>query len=483
MSVSVKKNGLLNIIKTLSSIIFPVITLPYISRTLMPENIGKVNFSVSYVGYFALIASLGITTYGIRECAAVKNEKDKLSKTASELFSINIVTSVISYCLLIISLFLFEKSRNYSTLIIIYSSTIIFTTIGADWLNSAMEDFVYISVRTICFQFLSLILMLLFVKDVDDYIKYIYILAFSTSGANLLNAFYRKRYCKLHFTFHRDMKRHLGPIFLLFVMTLSQTIFNNADITMLGVMRSDFEVGLYSTAYKVTNVISQVVQSIIFVLIPRLSTYFAQERYDEINILLRKLLQFNIGLGLPITVGIIMLSDDIMYLVGGDAYLQASSIISVLMLNFLFSLVGGSFLGNAILIPSKKEKYYMLVCSITAVINIILNYLLIPDFGALGAAIATAINGLLIFILLLVKRNKKIAIASLDSVFIAPVIGCGIIVIVCLIFQGLGSIWLRLILSISMSIMFYTVVLIMFKYDLLMDVILPILNKTIRKRR
>ena len=191
-------------------------------------------------------------------------------------------------------------------------------------------------------------------------------------------------------------------------MTLSQTIFNNADITMLGVMRSDFEVGLYSTAYKVTNVISQVVQSIIFVLIPRLSTYFAQERYDEINILLRKLLQFNIGLGLPITVGIIMLSDDIMYLVGGDAYLQASSIISVLMLNFLFSLVGGSFLGNAILIPSKKEKYYMLVCSITAVINIILNYLLIPDFGALGAAIATAINGLLIFILLLVKRNKKI---------------------------------------------------------------------------
>ena len=147
----------------------------------------------------ALIASLGITTYGIRECAAVKNEKDKLSKTASELFSINIVTSVISYCLLIISLFLFEKSRNYSTLIIIYSSTIIFTTIGADWLNSAMEDFVYISVRTICFQFLSLILMLLFVKDVDDYIKYIYILAFSTSGANLLNAFYRKRILQITF--------------------------------------------------------------------------------------------------------------------------------------------------------------------------------------------------------------------------------------------------------------------------------------------
>ena len=187
----------------------------------------------------------------------------------------------------------------------------------------------------------------------------------------------------------------------LFVMSLSVIIFNNTDITMLGLFRGDKEVGLYSTAHKVMILAANVVQSIILVLIPRLSGLFANKDYPKINTLLRKLLSFNIMLGLPITIGIILTAKDIMAIVGGGRFIEAAPILQIMVICFAFSLVGGSFLGNAILIPTKQEKYYMIVCLITALCNVILNYIFIPTYGAIAAAATTAFNGFLVFVLLL----------------------------------------------------------------------------------
>ena len=169
---SLKVNSILNVIKTISSILFPLITFPYISRVLQPAYVGKVNFGASFVSYFSLIASLGITTYAIRECSAVRGDKNKLGEIASQIFSINVYTTIIAYVMLGLSLIFFRELDSYRTLIIVQSTAILFTTWGTDWLNSAMEDFAYITIRTIAFQFLSLVLMFLLVKTPEDYIKY-----------------------------------------------------------------------------------------------------------------------------------------------------------------------------------------------------------------------------------------------------------------------------------------------------------------------
>lgn len=169
---SIKINAVLNVIKTISSIIFPLITFPYISRVLMPDNVGKVNFGSSFVSYFSLIASLGITTYAIRECSAKRKNKEKLSRTASQIFSINVITTIIAYVSMAIILLLFRNLDSYRTLIIIQSTAILFATLGCDWLNSAMEDFAFITVRTIAFQIISLVLMFAFVRKPSDYITY-----------------------------------------------------------------------------------------------------------------------------------------------------------------------------------------------------------------------------------------------------------------------------------------------------------------------
>lgn len=463
---SLKKNTIYNALKTCSSIIFPFITFPYISRVLLPENVGKVNFGNSFVSYFSLVASLGIATYAIRECSEKRDDKIQLSNTATQIFSINIYTTVLSYLLLIASLMIFRRLDEYRILIIIQSTTIMFTTLGADWLNTAMEDFKFITIRTISFQLLSLLLMFTFVKGPEDYLKYAMISVLSSSGANIINIWYRKRYCQVVFTTKINWKKHIIPICLLFVMMLSQLIFNNADVTMLGIIKGDYDVGLYTTAMKIVNLISQIVSSVLWVVMPRLSLYFAEDNYSEINKLLNKILGLFIMLGLPCVVGILILAKEIILIVAGPDYLEAVLTLRILAIAFFFSLFGGSFMGNIILLPAKKEKYYMEICCFTALVNVITNAIFIPMFGTNAAASTTAASSFIIFLLLSLKIDRRIKLQNVKKLFQAPIIGCAaIFVLYYLFFKNFSDLWIRTSISLFGSVLIYGEILLIMKNE------------------
>ena len=157
MATSIKKNATYNLVKIIFSIAFPLLTTPYVLRILQPENFGKVNFTLSVISYFSLIATLGVSVYGIRECSAVKNDKSKLDLIASQIFSISVITAIISLILLFLSVFFIPKLTEYCLLFAIESLSIVFVVLGADWLNTSMSDFKYITIRTVVFQILSLI--------------------------------------------------------------------------------------------------------------------------------------------------------------------------------------------------------------------------------------------------------------------------------------------------------------------------------------
>ena len=125
-------NALLNAIKTIFSIIFPLITFPYISRVLGVENIGIYNFSSSVVSYFTLLAGLGISTYAIREGARYRNDRIKISDFCSEVFSINVISTLVSYVILLFCLFFLNKLHDYISIIVILSISISFTTLGCE---------------------------------------------------------------------------------------------------------------------------------------------------------------------------------------------------------------------------------------------------------------------------------------------------------------------------------------------------------------
>ena len=182
----------------------------------MAENVGKINFVCSIISYFSLLASLGVSTYAIRECSKVRDNIEKLDSLSSQIFSMNIISTLIAYVALAITLVVARPLDNYRILICIQSATILFTTLGADWINSVMEDFKFITVRTVGMQLVSLFLMFVFVHKPNDYITYVIISVVASSGANIINIFYRSRFCKTRFTLSIDWKRHLPPIMLLF---------------------------------------------------------------------------------------------------------------------------------------------------------------------------------------------------------------------------------------------------------------------------
>lgn len=161
---SLNQNLFLYGIKTGMSLLFPLISFPYISRVLSPAGLGHVNYSNSILTYFVLIAGLGVATYAIREGAPIRQDKNKFQTLVDELFSLNIVTTIGSYILLGIFLFFVPKFQVYTTAILIYSLTMVFNTIGVEWIFNIYEDYTYITIRSILFQFLSLLLMLLLLR-------------------------------------------------------------------------------------------------------------------------------------------------------------------------------------------------------------------------------------------------------------------------------------------------------------------------------
>lgn len=481
MKNNLAKNVFYNLIRTLSNIVFPLITFPYVSRVLQPDSIGKYNWSNTYVGYFSLIATLGITTYAIRECSKVRNSQSKVDKVASQIYSINIVTMILSYTLLFLSLALFRFLDKYRITILILSLTIMFNIIGTDWINSAFEDFKFITLRSVLFQFISLILMFLFVKGPNDYNKYALISVIAATGSSITNILYRRKFVKIRFTFSMNIRKHIVPILNLFVLILVQNIYGSADITMLGIFKNNYEVGYYSTAVKVSGIITQVVASIAFVVLPQLSQAYGQSDYNKINLLLNKGLQFLVGLGFPLCFGTIALSPDIIDILGGKAYYPAVPSLILLMIGFIFSSLGGSFIGNLILLPSNRERYFTIAFAISAIINIILNLILIPRGGATAAAFTTMLSELILLLLLIPRVEKQVKLLPARVAILPPIIGSIISFIWCLLIKiDIQEQLLRIIVSVLGSVVIYALVLYIAKYPLFMDLISPYIKK--RKR-
>ena len=468
---NVQKNTIYSIIKSVAAIIFPLISFPYASRVLLTEGVGRVNFGNSIISYCTLVATLGITSYAIRECARVRNNREELSKVASQLFTINMVTTAIAYVFLAMALVFVDALADYRVLIIVQSTNVIFATLGAEWLNSALEDFKFITLRTVAFQVLALVAMFAFVRTSEDYLIYALIGVLSSSGSNIVNMFYRRRFCTIRLVKEMNLKRHLPPILLMFSMVLSQTIYVNSGVTMIGLFRGDHEVGLYSTATKIYTIVNTLVASVAFVVMPKISYHYAKEEYDQINDLLRYGLGFIVTLGLPCLVGLNVLCKDIIHAIAGEAYFGAIPALHVLTISLAFSFLGG-FIGNLILIPTGKEAICLRTSIISSLVSLVLNLILIPRIGFVAAPITTSVAEMIGFIIASRHVYKWVDLGKLSKLLLAPLLGCAAIVFVVLAIRNfIDDNLVRVVVSVAASVVAYLVVLILLEHEFTLNLI------------
>lgn len=479
MSKSIIKNSFYSVIKTVSSLIFPVISFSYASRILLADGMGKIDFSKSFVTYFVLIAMLGIQNYGLRECARIREDRDKLSKTVREIFRINLSAAVISYILFFTVILNSDKLYIYRNLLLINSLTVGLTAIGMEWLYNAVEDYKYIAVRTCIVQLISLICMLIFIKKYDDVWKYAIIQVISNGGAFLFNFIHSKKYIDWKSKYSFEYKQHLKPIFILFLMSALIQIFTVMDSTMLGLLADDRAVGLYSASHKISVIITSSINAAVMVLTPKISYLAERGSIKEIKEISIKALNFILILSIPATFGLIMLSKPIILIFSGTDFLEADTTSKIMALRGILVPLN-SFIVLYLFIPLRKEINNVISTAFAAGLNLILNFIFIPIAAQNGAAIATVAAEFIELVINLLFLSKIISLKSVFKHIWQYCISAVPIIFICKIIETAGfGLIAYLLMSILISIIVYFIILIVLKNKLIVEVIVKIKNRSI----
>ena len=418
---SITINLIANGIKTLMSVLFPLITFPYASRVLGAAGIGKVNYASSIISYFSLFAALGISTYAVREGSQIRDDKERFNKFAKEMLNINLVTTFLSYICLTIFLFL-PILADYKNLLIIFSIGIVFTTIGMEWLFIIKEEYAYITKRAILFQFVSLVLLFLLVRSKEDYIWYASLTVISSGGSAILNFFYSRKFVNWRKKYHCEYRKHIKPILLIFGTSLASSIYMTMDTTMLGAMKGDTSTGIYTAAVKINSVINTLLNTISATILPRVSYYIGNGLKNEYRELMKVSTDILFMIAMPIAIGMICTSDILIVLFSGTEFISGSFAAKILSVKLIIGAVN-RILAYQICIPYKKDKEVLISTVAGAAFNLLANVVLINFFDVSGAAIATLCSELIVFCVLTVYIRPFFETYSLYKRM--PVYFCG----------------------------------------------------------
>lgn len=403
-TISIIYNYMMSVLLTLSQVIFQLFSIPYISRVLEPAGVGQISFATSIINNFLVIAQLGIPTYGIRECAKYKDDKEKLSRIVQELLFINLIMCIISYVLLGITLFYNKHLFTIRKLILILSSNILITTLGTEWLYRGLEKYMYIAIRTLLFNLFAIFFLPILVNSSEDVNMYAFLTIFA-NGANVLNFIHLNKIVTLQRKF--NIKRHIKSIVLFCLMTMAITVYTNLDMVMIGFMRNDFEAGYYNIAIKMKVVLVKLIATLGTILLPKASYLLKNDLQDKFIEIAQKAIHMSIVISFPLAMFFIVYAKESILLLSGDLYLASVLPMQILMPTLIF--IGlTNILGMQVLVPMGKEKKVVLSVIIGAITDLIINLFLIPQYGVVGASVGTLVAEIVVLLVQIMSLRKII---------------------------------------------------------------------------
>lgn len=467
-------NAVLNVLRQCCTVLFPLLITKHVTGALGAANYGKVGFGNSIVEYFSLLAAFGISAYAVREGAKRREQPKEFASLCSQIFTLNILTTAVSYGILLVLLLTWQQIRDYRLLILIESSIILFTTLGTDWINNIFEDFTYITIRHILFQVLGVVSILCFVRSAQDYLLYAGLMALTKIGGNVLNIFYiRKKYVKLRLTWHIQLHKHLKSLVLLFGSYAATAVYTNFGTTLLTLQKGDAVTGIYSLGMKIYTIAKLLISAVIAVVTPRLAACLGNRDEEGYGKLLNQLLWALTLLMLPASVGLFVLSPQVITFLAGSAYLEGVTALRILAAALSFGTLG-VFMLHCVLIPKGLEKASLLAPVAGAASNVGLNFLLIPGLSLNGAALSVlAAEACMLLTALLRSRGHWEMELKLQLQQLWPAIpGCAAIAGICLLAQkSFSSNSVILVVAIGGSVAAYGLILLLLEGNVLKETI------------
>lgn len=417
-SKSISKNVVFKFILNIFNIIIPILVGPYIARVFNPDLLGQVNLAESYIGYFYIFATFGIYQYGLREISKVRHDKKKLSSVFTSLFLITILTNVVTTLIYIIFInFKFGGEPSYATFLIL-SFNLLSNIFYTEWANEALENYDFITIKTIVIRLIYVVLLIVLVKGADDFKTYLWLLVLSNILNYAISFFYIKRSIPFRFK-GIEIFKHIRPMFLVVILSNSAILFTQLDKVMIGDYINEASVSFYYMAQRIMTIVSTMTLTVIHVTIPRLTNYSEQNEDNYIS-LLNKISKVYFCFLFPAAVGMFVLAPEIIKIYGGEQYLQAINPMAAFAVYMIVTGIEG-ILSNQIIYVKRKEKNQVIMIFGCGIINLIMNNLLIKfnSFTPTTAIVTTMISYILVvmleYVFIKYKMNVNFKIFSLDK--------------------------------------------------------------------
>jgi O-antigen/teichoic acid export membrane protein len=387
---SIKKNVVFSTILTTANYIFPLITFPYVSRVLGVTNIGICNFVDSIINYFALFAMMGINTIAIREIAANKENKSKLTKVFSSLLTLNLITSLIMIAILIASIFLVPRLYENKELMFVGVFKLLFNALLIEWLYKGIENFRYITIRSIIVRLIYVLLVFILVKSSSDYIKYYILTTIITIINGFINIIHSNNFVKYSLK-SISISPYIKGFLILGAYNLLTSMYTTFNVAYLGFVGGNKEVGFYSTATKLHGIILAIFTAFTNVMLPRMSSLISEHKENDFKRYFHRSISVLFAFSIPLIFFSIIFSDQIIRWIAGPGYESAIPCMQIVM-PLVFIIGYEQILVIQILIPLKKDNYILYNSAIGAIIGILANFILVPMFHSVGSSLVWLIS-------------------------------------------------------------------------------------------
>ena len=449
---SVSKNYIYNTAYNILNIILPLITAPYLARILGTEGVGTYAFYFAIAQWFALFAKLGLTNYGTRHLASVRDDNYRLKRDFSEIYVMQLsMTALVTFAYVIFISFIAEDK----ILAALFGIWVISVAFDIDWLLFALEEFKSAALRSCIVKLFSTIAIFILVRSRVDLWKYALITALSYS----CGYFYLWIKCKKYLYFKdikwRNVLSHIKPCLVLMIPVIALSIYRTMDKVMLGSMSTMSETGIYEYAEKLIYALCSFISSLGTVMMPRMANLAAKNDKETSARYIEHSIVFIMFLSIGMCFGLLSISDSLIPVLYGNNFTGSIPLLNLLSFTLVF-IAWGNVIRTQYVIPNNKDKIYIFSIAIGAICNLVVNALLIPSMGAVGACVGTIAAELIVPVYqYLVLRRELPYKKYLNNSLIFLVIGFSMYMICCLVQKQLGAGFITMLIQVISGGLFY----------------------------
>lgn len=382
---NIKKNFFYSSVLTTANYLFPMLTYPYVARVLGVEKIGLCNFADSIISYFLLFSMMGIGTVGIREIAKYKGNQEKLDQAYSSLFTLNTITTILAVIVLMIATYNVPQLYLNKELMFVGAVRLLVSYLQIEWLFKGLEDFKYITVRTLTIKVFYVLAVFLFVKTKSDYVIYFALYTLMVAVNAVVNVWYAR-----HFVRFRIKKISVSPFVKSFitlgVYMFLTSLYGTFNVAFLGFTSNETQVGYYTTATKLYTILLSLFSAFTGVMLPRMSSLLAEGKKEEFKMLLHRSVNILMMFSTPLVYFSIVFAPQIIGIISGSGY--EGAILPMRIAMPLMLIIGyEQILVIQTLMPLKKDKAILINSAVGAVSGLILNIAIVPYLQSVGSAI------------------------------------------------------------------------------------------------